>query len=229
MRVGDHLDLDVAPTTDQALQEHHWIPEGGLGLGPRALEGLRQLVRRPHHADAAPATATSGLDHHRVPDGVRMTRCVLGTGDGPPAPCGHRHPGLLRQELGLDLVAQLPHGSCGGADEDQTEALAELGERRVLCYEPPPDPHRVSVTDLQCSLQLRVVQVRDARRADVPQADCLVCCSNEQRPLLCPGVQSDDLDVPATLIVELPHRPGDPHRRLTPVDHRESLEHVRLR
>jgi hypothetical protein len=153
---------------------------------------------------------------------------VLEAVDRATAPGGHRHVGLLGQQLGLDLVAQASHRVGRGSDEHEPEPFDQLRELRVLGDEAPADPDGVGAARLQCPLQLGVVEVGAGGLHVVAQADRLVGGSDEQGSLLRLRVQGDDLDVVARLLVQLPNRSDQPDRRLPPVDHCKSSEHVRL-
>ena len=126
VRVGEHLDLDVAPVLDVALAEHGAVAERGgrlpLGVGP----GLVELVGRPHDAHAPPAAAGRGLDEHREADGGDVVGALdAGVGE-------HRHAGGPHQRLGLDLRAHRGDGLGRRADPRQPGVDHGAGERRRL-------------------------------------------------------------------------------------------------
>ncbi len=212
-------------TGDEALEEDDRVPERARGLGLGALEGELELVGRSHHPDA-PATATApGLEHQRVPDRLRPPLGVLQARHRTPAPRGHRDAGRLCEKLGLDLVPQAAHRLGRRSDEHQPQALAEIGEVGVLRHESPADPYGVGTAEPQRPLELRVVGVRAARRAHVAKAHRLVGQADEEGSLLGLGVERDDLDAVAVLLVQLPNGSDEPYRRLTPVDHHDPTEH----
>ena len=151
--------------------------------------------------------------------------CLLDVTHRAATPGRDRNTGLLGQELGLDLVAELAHGARRWSDEGQTQPLAQVREARILRDETPPHPHRIGATEPQRPLQLIVIEVRAARWDVIPQTHCLVCRSDEQRPLLRLGVQGDDRDVVTALFVQLPHCPDQPQRGLTPVNDRKPRKH----
>ena len=62
VRIGEHLDLDVAAVVDQALQHQRAVAKGAGGFAPGALDGGLQLVVVPYQAHAAPAAARHGFD-----------------------------------------------------------------------------------------------------------------------------------------------------------------------
>jgi hypothetical protein len=146
--------------------------------------------------------------------------------DGTAAPRGDRDPGLLGQQLGLDLVAEPSHRVRRRSDEDEAEPLAQLRERRVLGNEPPPHPDGVGPRRQQRPLELGVVGVGAAGVAGVAQADGLVGEADEHGAPLRLGVQRDDGDAVPTLFVQLTDGSDQPDRRLTPVDDGDPSEHV---
>ena len=91
MRVGEHLDLDVARGRDQALDEHPSIAESRLGLALRRLQRRIELSRRLDDAHPAPASTGCRLDQQRV-----LRRPCLLDGVGP----NDRDAGLRRELLG---------------------------------------------------------------------------------------------------------------------------------
>ncbi len=64
--VAEHLHLDVADCVDELLDVQAPVAERCSGLRLAACEGFGDVVARPHHPHAPPATAGDRLDHHRV-------------------------------------------------------------------------------------------------------------------------------------------------------------------
>jgi hypothetical protein len=122
--VGDDLDLDVPRAAEQALDEDRRIGEGANGLGLRALERRRELGLGSRHADATAAAPGGSLDHDRIADRPRVLDCGVRRLHRLAAPGGHRHSGLLGEQLGPDLVAQAAHDVRRRADEGNTVAGA---------------------------------------------------------------------------------------------------------
>ena len=122
--VGDDLHLDVPAAADGPLQEDRGVPGrlGRLRAGP--LERLLEVLGRADHADATAAAARGRLDHQRVADGFGRLAGGGQVGHCAAAPRRERHLGLLRQELGLDLVAEPPHHLGRRADEGDPEPVA---------------------------------------------------------------------------------------------------------
>ena len=68
VRVGEHLDLDVARVLEVALQVDGRVGEELLALAAGALERLLELVLGHRDAKALAASAAGGLDRDRVAD-----------------------------------------------------------------------------------------------------------------------------------------------------------------
>ena len=132
VRIGEHLQFDVAWRRDIFLDQHPRVAERTFGF---ALGGLKRqveigvLVDTPHTLAAA---AGDRLDQHRITDLVgllfekrRLLALAVITGHD-------RHAGLLHQGLGAVLQA---HGAdCGRRRPDEHDAGlgASLGEFGVL-------------------------------------------------------------------------------------------------
>ena len=68
VRVGEHLDLDVARVLEVALDVDRRVREVLLALPRRRLEGTLGVVRLADELHALAAAARRGLDDQRVPD-----------------------------------------------------------------------------------------------------------------------------------------------------------------
>ncbi len=66
MRVGQHLDLDVARVLEVALDVDPVVGEELLAFARGALEGLLELVRGHRDPEALAATAPRGLAGDRI-------------------------------------------------------------------------------------------------------------------------------------------------------------------
>ena len=110
-------------------------------------------------ADAAAASARGGLDHQRVADPLGVIGGILDRVDGTAAPRRDRYVGLLGQQLGGDLVAELAHHVRARADEDDAEPFAQFGELGTFGDEPPADPGGVGTRALR-SARSRVARSR---------------------------------------------------------------------
>ena len=119
MVVADDLHFDVAGVANQTLDIDAVAAEGGLGLGLAARIGLVQFRSVVDDAHAATAATGDGLDHHggalahRRKEGLDVVEAGRSLGaldDG--------HAALLRQRLGLPLVAEQIECLGRRADED---------------------------------------------------------------------------------------------------------------
>ncbi len=116
VRVAEHLDLEMARTRDQFLEQDAVVAKGGRGLAPGGLDGVGQFGGAIDSADAAPAAPRDRLHQQRKADPRR------GFGQ----PCGghvvaldarhHGHAGGARDALGLVLQAHGADGGRGRAD-----------------------------------------------------------------------------------------------------------------
>jgi hypothetical protein len=208
-------------TRDQALDEDGRIGEGALRLGLRALEGRRQLLLAGGHADAPPAAPGRGLDHDRIADRPGVLDGGFHRLHRAGAPGGHRHAGLLREHLGLNLVAQAAHDIGGRADEGDADAGAQLGEVGVLGDEAPADPGRVGPALAQRALELVMVEV-GVRGPAAADDHGLVGLADEHGPPLGLGVEGDRPHRAAVLEVELAHRADQAHGSLAAIDDRHA-------
>ena len=132
MRVAEHLDFDVARRLDEFLQEHALVAEGGARLRAGALEAFARLLFTVSDAHALAAAAGRRLDHHRIADGIRDLRRLIGVGDDPEMP---RHRGdtrLGRRLLRFDLVAHGLDRRDRRADEHNACRFERVGESSVL-------------------------------------------------------------------------------------------------
>jgi hypothetical protein len=66
VRVGEHLNFNVARTLQRRLDQQAPVAERVLGFRLRLRESFRKLAFGAHEAHAASAAARSGLDHHRI-------------------------------------------------------------------------------------------------------------------------------------------------------------------
>ena len=135
MTVAEHLDLDMARAAHQLLQIDLVVAEGGLCLAAGHIQRGGEFVLVFDHPHAATATAPAGLQHQRVAD---LGREFLAAGQVLWQCAGrrhHRHPGLLGQLAGRDLVAQPAHHLAVRADEGDPGGCAGIGEIGVLGQE----------------------------------------------------------------------------------------------
>ncbi len=222
MAVGDQLHLDVPGSGHQALEEHRAIAEGAQRLVAGALVGVLEIGCRGDHPDPAATTAGGRLQHQRVADALGCGQGAVQGLDGAAAPRSHGHAHLLGDQLRADLVAELAHRIGARADEGDPEAVAQVDERRVLGHEAPARPRGVGAGLDESPFEGREVDVgaRGCRAEVVGE----VGLAHEGRATLTLGVQRHGLDRPTAGRVDLPHCMDQPHRSLTTVDDRDSIE-----
>jgi len=133
VRVGEHLDLDVARVGEVALEVDGRVGEELLALARGALEGGLQLVLGERDAEALAAPAARGLDRDRVADlvlGDARGRLEVGHGLGR---AGHdRDAGRLHELARAGLGPHRLDRAGRRADEGDALVLQALHERCVL-------------------------------------------------------------------------------------------------
>ena len=224
MLVRHHLHLDVVGAADQPFEEHRAVAEGLGALGPRALEGGRQVLRRVHHADAPATAPRCGLDHQREADRRRRAATASAAeSTGPPLQGARGTPACSASRLAPILSPRRRITSALGADEDDAEAVAQLDELRPLGHEPPAHPGRLGAAAQQRPLQRGEVEVR--QRLGAVQHHDLVGLPGEAGPPLGLGGHGDGAQRRRRpLEVQLPDGVDGPHRGLAPVDDGHSAE-----
>src|ERR1700691_4027827 len=96
-------------TGNKPLQEHNVAAERAQRLLPGALECPGEVVWRGDDTDASTAAARSGLKHQRIADTLGRRQRVSQARNLTAAPRSDGNAGLLGDQLGTDLVAQLAH------------------------------------------------------------------------------------------------------------------------
>ena len=133
VRVGKHLDLDVARLLEIALEVDRRICKGRLRFAARHVDGVEQRRLRVHDAHAAPATAAGGLDDHGIADLARDAHDFLRIFGQRALGAGHRgNPGFHHRRFGTHLVAHQADVLRPRAREHEARALDLLGEVGVL-------------------------------------------------------------------------------------------------
>mmetsp|Transcript_2631 Transcript_2631/g.5507 ORF Transcript_2631/g.5507 Transcript_2631/m.5507 type:complete len:240 (+) Transcript_2631:2607-3326(+) len=164
LAVTDNLDLNVARSSDETLDEHRAIAEGGFGLGGSRLEERDQIVHLPHNTHALAAAAHGSLDDDWETHLVDEVDRLLRLGDWAVGAGHHGHASLNRGLARRCLVGKPvqvfhggPHksdaviGTCGGE-------LGRLGEESVAWVD------SVDASFLGDTDNLRDVEVRRDRR-----------------------------------------------------------------
>jgi hypothetical protein len=216
--VADDLEFDVPWPGEILLDVHVAVAERRQRLGPRKLEGPREIVRVSGDAHALAAAAGRGLDDHGKADLLgedeRFVNVVDGTGrarNDRHADGGHGFPRRRLVTHHADLIGR-------GSDEGDLRRRADIGEFRVLGQESVAGMDRVGAGDLGRGDQARNVEVRFARRRG-PDADVVVGEAHVQRLAIGLGVDSDRLDA------QLAARADDAQRDFSAIGDENFVEH----
>src|SRR5262249_61060795 len=94
--VGEDLDLDVARAEDRLLHVHPVVPEGVLGLAPRARERAAELGGGADEPQALAPPPRRGLQHDREAHALRLGPYRARVGARLPAPGDRGHARLGR-------------------------------------------------------------------------------------------------------------------------------------
>ena len=193
MRVGQHLQFDVARAVEVLFQIHAVVAEGRLRLAARHTPGFLELIGRARHLHAAPAAARGRLDQHGVlhlfGDRARFLEGLERAG-------GARHQRHIQPPhriLRRDLVAHHADMVGRGADELQPMRLDHLGEARVLAQESVAGMHRVGAGDGRGRQDGGDVEVGIARRRRA-DADALIGQAHMHRGGVRGGMHRDRAD-----------------------------------
>ena len=135
MRVGEHLQFDVAGRGDVFLDQHPSVAERRLRLADGALERSVEFDMGIDTAHSAPAPAGDRLDEHRIADLIGLLaqefRVLVVA-----MIAGHdRHAGPLHQRFGRAFQAHRPHRLGRRTDEHDARLRAGFGEVGVLRQE----------------------------------------------------------------------------------------------
>ena len=135
MRVGEHLQFDVARRGDVFFDQHPSVAERSLSLADGALERSVEFDMRVDAAHSAAAPARDRLDEHRIADFIGLFaqefRVLVVA-----VIAGHdRHAGPLHQRLGRAFQAHRPHRSGRRADKNDARLRAGFREISVLGQE----------------------------------------------------------------------------------------------
>ena len=167
--IANNLDFDMTRIIDNFLDVKRIVAKRCPGLGPRLRRLVAELFRVCYRTDAPASTAADSLDHHGKADLAGYGQTVLNAGYRAGASRYSRHPRLQSQCPGPGLVAHLPDGLSGRADEAQTRTLNRVCKPGILGQKSVPRVHCVGA-GYPGSLKDRVpVQVRPGglRRAYV--------------------------------------------------------------
>ena len=133
--VGQHLDLDVPGSRDQALDEQGVVAERAARLAPGRGHGAGEVAGPVHRVHALPAAAGRRLDQHRVADS-RGGLCQLVVREpGPSDPGTTGTPAAATVCLARILSPMASIAAAGGPTKTIPACGAGGGERGVLAEE----------------------------------------------------------------------------------------------
>lgn len=219
--VGEDLHLDVPGAHHGLLQEHPGVAEGARSLPHRLGQSRCEITRGLDATHAAAAAARHRLGEEREADVLRLGDERLDV-VGCLGRTQHRHSGLDRVPLRLDLVARHLEHLRRRADEDDAVGRRLLRELRVLRQEAVSGVDRIRSRLQRDADDLVDVQVR---------ADGVTAFAD-----LVGLIGLESMDGPAVLMGEdrdgaRPHlvrRSEGPDRDLAAVGHKDLLEHAHL-
>ena len=133
--IGQHLHFHMAGPVDEFLHVEAGVAEGRLRFALGRLEEVLELIRTGHQPHATAATASCGLDHHRVAHLVGKNRRLLGAFEEAFAARNRGHPHGLHGGLGGGFIAHGPDRFGRGSHEGDAVVAADLGEAVVLGQE----------------------------------------------------------------------------------------------
>ena len=164
VRVGEHLNLDVARTLEVLLDVDVARSERSQRLTLRSLEGgfeLRGLVHQTHPLAATPGHS---LQQHRKAEPRGLVAGPLRVRNGLGRTGHNRHPGGLHAAPRLRLVPHRHDRGGRGPDEHEARAGDGIGERRPLRKESVSRMDRLATGGPRGFDQPAHVQVRIDRR-----------------------------------------------------------------
>ena len=166
--VADDLHLDVLGVDHALFQEHFRLAECFAGFGYHAVVVGNQFGFAVAAADAAPAAAVGGFEHHRIADPGGQRARFLDAPQVVLAARHHRDAGFDHRPACLDLVAHLLDHTGRRADEDDAALGADFRQHRVLGQEAVARMERVAAGgDREVDDVVRVEVADDRVRPDV--------------------------------------------------------------
>ena len=167
MAVGitEHLNFDMTRVVEEFFDIQFGIAKRQPRFFAGQVDGFDQVVCLPHHAHAAPAATTGGLDDHRVADVAGNGLDARLIGGHYRIGAGHAgYAGLPHGALGRDLVAHGADAGGAGADKRQPGGFDALGKTGVFGEKTVARMDRLSTADLGRKQQRRLIQIALAWR-----------------------------------------------------------------
>ena len=128
VRVGQHLDLQMAGPPDEPLEVDLVLAEGRGRLAPRRQQRRFQLAGTRHHPHAAPAAAPARLEDAGKADPSRQLQRGRRVRGQRPGRGNRRHAGRRGDGPRGDLVAEPSQGVGARSDEGDSLRRAGFGE-----------------------------------------------------------------------------------------------------
>ena len=204
--VGQALGLDVPRLVEELLDQALAAAERADRLADRGLVELGDLLQRAGDLEAATTTTEDRLDRHGQAVGLGERDDLVGVLDRVLGARRQRGVGLLRDVLGLGLVAEVLDRRRRRADPGQARVDDRLREAGVLGEEAVAGVHRVGAGLLGDGDDLRDVEVGVGRRR-AAQAVRLVGQPDEDGVAVGLGVHRDAAD--AGVLAGTDHADGD--------------------
>ncbi len=218
VRVGEHLDLDVARVLEIALDVDAVVGEELLAFARGALEGLLELVRGHRDPEALAAPSPRRLAGDRVTGFLGLLAGGVDVGGGLGRAGHDRHPGLGHDLACPRLRAHRFDRLRRRADEDDAGLGAGLGEVGVLGEESVAGVNRLGARLLRRLDDLGDVEVA-FRRHGGPDQERLVGLADVRGVAVDLRVDGDRADP------HLLQRARDADRDLAAVCDQNLLEH----
>ncbi len=161
--VAKNLGFDVFRVDDAFFQEDFRRAEGLGRFGNDPGKRLFQFFTAVAAANAAAATAGSGLEHHRITDAITFLQGLVDVRHIAFGARGDRYAGLDHAAPGFGLVAHAANDFGGRADELDPALGADIRQFGVFRQEPVTGVQRIT-TGFHCQVhQLARVQVTGKR------------------------------------------------------------------
>ena len=132
LAVAEHLDLDVARTRHELLEEDRSVAKRRFGLALAAGKGLGHVFGLADHPHASTTATRCRFEHHRVTDRLRHRAGFVAIGQRPRGAGQHRDLKRLCERPRLNLVAKQGQRCRRWPDEAQALHRATLREIGVL-------------------------------------------------------------------------------------------------
>ncbi len=220
MRVGEHLQFDVAGRGDIFFDQHPSVAERSLSLANGALERSVEFDMSVDTAHSSAAPARDRLDQHRIADLVGLLaqefRVLVVA-----VIAGHdRHAGPLHQRLGRAFQAHRPHRPGRRANEDDAGLRAGFREIGVLGQESVAWMQTFGADFLRQRDDRGLIEIAARALADLVR---FVGKAGEKRPAVYRRVEGDRLHS------HPPRGADNAAGDLAAVGDKDVGEHVRLR